>query len=81
MNEKIFDILEYDKIKQMLERFATSSPGCEMCRQLMPEIEIEKITYLMNETSAARERITHKGKPSFAKVTKPYLATEQDARY
>ena len=69
MNAKIFDILEYDKIKQMLERFATSSSGCEKCRQLMPETEVEKITYLMNETSAARERITHKGKPSFAKVT------------
>lgn len=70
MNAKIFDILEYDRIKQMLERFATSSPGCEMCRQL-----------LMNETSAVKERIIHKGKPSFDKVTKPYLATEQDARY
>lgn len=34
----------------------------------MPETEIEIITHLMNETSAARERIIHKGKPSFAKV-------------
>lgn len=68
MNAKIFEILEYDKIKQMLEKFATSTPGCEMCRQLMPETEIEIITHLMNETSAARERIIHKGKPSFAKV-------------
>lgn len=69
MNAKIFDILEYDRIRQMLEKFATSSPGSEICRQLMPETEIEKITHLMNETTAARERITHKGKPSFAKVT------------
>lgn len=68
MNAKIFEILEYDKIKQMLEKFATSTPGCEMCRQLMPETEIEIITRLMNETSVARERIIHKGKPSFAKV-------------
>lgn len=69
MNAKIFDVLEYDRIRQMLEKFATSSPGCEMCRQLIPEIEIEKITHLMNETSAARKRIVYKGKPSFAKVT------------
>lgn len=69
MNTKIFDILEYDRIRQMLEKFATSGPGCEMCRQLMPETDIEKINHLMNETSAARERILHKGKPSFAKVT------------
>lgn len=53
----------------MLEKFATSTPGCEICRSLMPEIEIEKINRLMDETSAARERIRHKGKPSFAKVT------------
>lgn len=68
MNTKIFDILEYDRIRQMLEKFATSSPGCEICRQLMPETEIEKITHLLDETSAARERLMHKGKPSFAKV-------------
>lgn len=69
MNAKIFEILEYDKIRQMLEKFATSNPGCEICRQLMPETEIEVINRLMNETTAARERIRHKGKPSFAKVT------------
>lgn len=69
MNEKIFDILEYDRIRQMLEKFATSNPGCELCRRLMPEVEIETINRLMNETTAARERIQHKGKPSFAKVT------------
>lgn len=69
MNEKIFKILEYDRIRQMLEKFATSTPGCEICRSLMPETEIEKINRLMDETTAARERIRHKGKPSFAKVT------------
>lgn len=68
MNQKIFEILEYDKIRQMLEKFATSTPGCEICRSLMPEIEIETINRLMAETTDARERIRHKGKPSFAKV-------------
>ena len=69
MNERIFKILEYDQIRQMLEKFATSTPGCEICRNLMPETEIEKIKRLMDETTAARERIRHKGRPSFAKVT------------
>ncbi len=69
MNAKIFEILEYDRIRQMLEKFATSAPGCEICRNLMPETEIETINHLMAETSAARERIRHKGKPSFAKVS------------
>ena len=53
----------------MLEQFATSGPGCELCRSLMPETEIGKICRLMDETTAARERIRHKGRPSFAKIT------------
>ncbi len=53
----------------MLDKFATSEPGREICRNLMPETEIETINHLMDETTAARERITHKGKPSFAKVS------------
>ena len=69
MNDKIFEILEYDKIRQMLEKFATSEPGREICRNILPEVEIETINHLMDETSAARERIRHKGKPSFSKVT------------
>ena len=53
----------------MLEQFATSGPGCELCRSLMPETEIGNICRLMDETTAARERIRHKGRPSFAKIT------------
>ena len=34
MNEKIFEILEYNKIRQMLEKFATSEPGREICRSI-----------------------------------------------
>lgn len=69
MNDKIFEILEYDKIRQMLEKFATSEPGREICRNILPEVEIETINHLLDETTAARERIRHKGKPSFSKVT------------
>lgn len=69
MNTKIFEILEFSKIQEMLEKHATSEPGRELCRQLMPETEIETIQILMDETTAARERIRHKGKPSFAKVS------------
>lgn len=69
MNDRIFEILEYDKIRQMLEKFATSEPGREICRNILPEVEIETINHLLDETTAARERIRHKGKPSFSKVT------------
>lgn len=69
MNEKIFDILEFQKIQEMLEKYATSEPGRELCRNLLPEIEFEKIQHLQDETSAARERIRHNHQISFHKVT------------
>lgn len=69
MNTKIFEILEFQKIREMLEQCATSEPGRELCRNLLPEIEIEKIQHLQAETSAARERIRHNHQISFHKVT------------
>lgn len=69
MNEKIFGILEFSKIQEMLEKCATSQPGKVLCRNLMPETEIEKIQHMQDETSAARERIRHNAVVSFSKVT------------
>jgi len=69
MNEKIFGILEFSKIQEMLEKCATSQPGRVLCRNLMPETEIEKIQHMQDETSAARERIRHNAVVSFSKVT------------
>ena len=69
MNTKIFEILEFPKIQEMLEKYATSEPGRELCKNLMPEIEIETIQHLQDETSAARERIRHNHQISFHKVT------------
>ena len=59
MNEKIFEILEFSKIQEMLEKHATSQPGRTLCRNLMPETEIEVVQRMQDETSAARERIRH----------------------
>ena len=69
MNTKIFKILEFQKIQEMLERYATSEPGREVCRNLLPETEFERILQLQDETSAARERIRHNHQISFHKVT------------
>ena len=69
VNTKIFEILEFPKIQEMLEKYATSEPGRELCKNLMPEIEIETIQHLQDETSAARERIRHNHQISFHKVT------------
>ena len=69
MNTKIFEILEFSQIREMLEKYATSEPGRELCRKLIPETKIEKIQRLQDETSAARERIRHNHQISFSKVT------------
>lgn len=69
MNSKIFEVLEFQKIQDMLEKCATSQPGRLRCRSLMPETNIEKIQHMQDETSAARERIRHNAVISFSKVT------------
>ena len=69
MNSKIFEILEFQKIQDMLEKCATSQPGRLRCKSLMPETDIEKIQHMQDETSAARERIRHNAVVSFSKVT------------
>ena len=69
MNAKIFDILEFPKIQEMLEKCATSQPGRLRCKSIMPETDIEKVQHMQDETSAARERIRHNAVISFSKVT------------
>lgn len=68
MNSKIFDILEFQKIQEMLAYHANSQPGKTLCLGVMPETEIEQILHMQAETSAARERIKHNHEISFAKV-------------
>ena len=36
MNDKIFAILEFEKIREMLGKWATLPPGGGECRRLMP---------------------------------------------
>ena len=69
MNDKILAILEFEKIREMLGKWATSQPGLDLCRNLMPETDIEIVQRLQDETSAARERIRHKHQISFHRVT------------
>ncbi len=69
MNQKIFDILEYGRIQQMLEKCASSEPGKTKCRAIQPETDIKIIQPLMDETTAARQRIHFKHQISFQQVT------------
>ncbi len=65
MNEKALKTLEYDKILQMLEEHASSQPGKELCRALLPKDSLPEIEQMQAETAAAVSRIFAKGSISF----------------
>ena len=68
MNEKALKTLEYYKIIDMLEAFATSSIGKNKCRQLRPLDNLAEIETMQQETADALSRIYQKGSLSFSGV-------------
>ena len=66
MNEKALKTLEYYKIIDMLEAFATSSIGKNKCRQLRPLDNLTEIETMQQETADALSRIYQKGSLSFS---------------
>ena len=60
--------LEYYKIIDMLEAFATSSIGKNKCRQLRPLDNLTEIETMQQETADALSRIYQKGSLSFSGV-------------
>lgn len=68
MNEKALKTLEYYKIIDMLEAFATSSIGKNKCRQLRPLDNLTEIETMQQETADALSRIYQKGSLSFSRV-------------
>ena len=65
MNTKSLKTLEYDKIIKMLEEKADSDPGRELCRSLLPSIQMQEIQKSHQETADAVSRIFKKGSTSF----------------
>ena len=68
MNEKALKTLEYYKIIDMLEAFATSSIGKNKSRQLRPLDNLTEIETMQQETADALSRIYQKGSLSFSGV-------------
>lgn len=68
MNEKALKTLEYYKIIDTLEAFATSSIGKNKCRQLRPLDNLTEIETMQQETADALSRIYQKGSLSFSGV-------------
>ena len=65
MNQKALQILEYNKIIDQLTEKASSLPGKELCRTLLPLIEVEEIREQQKNTKDALNRIFKKGTLSF----------------
>lgn len=65
MNEKVLHTLEYTKIIQMLADKATSEPGREQCRQLVPMTDLSQIDKAQEQTGDALTMLFQKGSTSF----------------
>ncbi len=66
MNEKALRTLEYNKIIGLLTEQAASSSGKELCRHLIPSMDLAAIQLAQRQTADALTRIYRKGAPSFA---------------
>ena len=60
MNAKVLRVLEYDKVIHMLEQKATSDPGRQLCRDLVPMTDLAQIEQAQTETADALTRIFQK---------------------
>ena len=65
MNEKVLRTLEYNKIINLLIERATSEPGKELCRTLVPMTDLDAINLAQQETADALSVFFKKGSTSF----------------
>lgn len=66
MNEKALRTLEYNKIITQLTEQATSAAGKELCRTLLPSLDLEEIELAQRQTADALSRIYRRGSLSFS---------------
>ena len=71
MNQKVLQILEFDKIIQLLAKQATSDAGRRKCLALLPSSNPEEIRQAQQETADALTRIYQKGSLSFSGLSDP----------
>lgn len=65
MNQKALTSLEYYKIIDRLTEKASSPMGRELCRRLLPSVNIEEIRLMQVQTRDALTRLFQKGSVSF----------------
>lgn len=65
MNDKALRILEYNKIISLLTEKASSAPGKELCQNLTPMTDIDKIEEAQQQTADAFTRLVKGGRIHF----------------
>lgn len=65
MNEKVLQTLEYTKVRDSLTDKATSEPGREICRNLIPMTDLNAIELAQTQTADALTMLFQKGSTSF----------------
>lgn len=65
MNEKVLQTLEYTKVRDSLTDKATSEPGREICRNLIPMTDLNAIELAQTQTADALTMLFQKGSASF----------------
>lgn len=68
MNSKALKTLEYYKIINTLTGYATSAPGKELCKNLVPSADYNEIVQTQMETADAVTRVRQKGSINFGGV-------------
>ena len=71
MNQKVLKVLEYDKIISLLMEQATSDSGRDLCQNLLPMTDPERISQAQRETGDALNRIFRKGTIAFSGLKDP----------
>ncbi len=71
MNQRVLKVLEYDKIIALLEDQASSESGREMCRNLRPMSDMERVLSAQTETGDALSRTLRGGDLSFFGLPDP----------
>lgn len=65
MNEKVLHTLEYHKITERLQGFASTAMSAELCRNLQPMTDIQQINQALLQTNDALSRVIAHHAPSF----------------
>lgn len=69
MNNKVLQILEFNKIIEKLTAYASCEPGVRLCSKLRPDIDFHTIVQNQEETASAVSRLRLFGNLTFPSVS------------